>query len=308
MRHVSRPVTLPLMKKQSLLLLIVAVALAACGGGSDPEPDAESTQGMSSFETNFAGKDAYPVFASSEVIVGRNRLLVGILNKDDAPIGDRDLGVHLAVFDLLESEQEPVYEIDLEYLETVPGQRGLYVGYVDFSHSGRWGAEVTISGNGIEETVRSAIDVREEGSTPPIGSKAPASRTPTVEDSSLDEISSDPHPDPSFYQLSIDRAVKSGRPTVIVFATPKFCTSAVCGPTLDIVKKASKGFRGVNFIHVEVYSNLDDPNNLKLVPAVKQWGLPSEPWVFVVDDKGKIAAKYEGSVSAGELSKFLESL
>lgn len=289
------------------MLLCALLVGAACGSNSDPEPDATSTQGTSSFDTNFGGKDAYPVFASSEVVIGRNRLLIGILNKDDAPIGDPGLKVHMAVFDLLESEEQPVEELDLEYLETIPGERGLYVGYVEFDHSGRWGAEVTITGNGIDETVRTAIDVLEEGITPAIGSRAPASRTPTSKDSPLAKITSDPHPDPRFYELSIDEALKSGLPTVIVFATPKFCTSAVCGPTLDIVKKASRGHRDINFIHVEVYSNLDEPNNLKVVPAVQEWGLPSEPWVFVIDSKGKVAAKYEGSVSAGELTKLFRS-
>jgi hypothetical protein len=34
---------------------------------------------------------------------------------------------------------------------------------------------------------------------------------------------------------------------------------------------------------------------------VKEWKLPTEPWVFLVDRKGIIRAKIEGSVSSDEL-------
>jgi hypothetical protein len=82
----------------------------------------------------------------------------------------------------------------------------------------------------------------------------------------------------------------------------------VCAPTLDIVKKASPDWPRVEFIHVEVYENLDEPSNLKAVPAVREWKLPSEPWVFVVDGDGKVAAKFEGTLSPAELDEALNSL
>jgi hypothetical protein len=42
------------------------------------------------------------------------------------------------------------------------------------------------------------------------------------------------------------------------------------------------------------------------VPATRQWGLESEPWIFVVDTQGKVAAKYEGIASATEVGAALE--
>jgi hypothetical protein len=142
-----------------------------------------------------------------------------------------------------------------------------------------------------------------------LGEAAPPSNTLTADDAqSLSEISTDTDPDPEFYEFSVAEALEEGDPFVVVFATPKFCASATCGPTLDIVKDASSGFEQVNFLHVEPYSNLDDPDKLAPIKAVREWGLPSEPWVFVVDADGKVAAKYEGVLSADELRETLSKL
>ena len=35
---------------------------------------------------------------------------------------------------------------------------------------------------------------------------------------------------------------------------------------------------------------------------MQQWGLASEPWVFLVGRDGRVQAKFEGSVSEAELA------
>jgi peroxiredoxin len=35
---------------------------------------------------------------------------------------------------------------------------------------------------------------------------------------------------------------------------------------------------------------------------MREWGLPSEPWTFLVGADGRIKAKFEGSVSVDELA------
>lgn len=292
-----------------LISFVCAVLLGftACGGDTGAEPNAQATG--SRFGGAFADAEAYPVFASSEVVVGQNRFLVGLLDSNDAPIGSRDIAMHIEFYDLAKSETSAVFGTDMDFIETIPGGRGLYVTTAKFDSAGSWGAEVTVTGDGLDETVNAAFDVIETGTTPVIGAKAPASDTLTSADvKDLSEISTDPHPDPDFYEQSIKQAIARKDPFVVVFATPKFCTSQVCAPTLDIVKDASKNIKGVTFIHVEVYKNLDKPSNLVPVEAVREWGLPSEPWVFVVDAKGRVAAKYEGTVTAGELSAALKKL
>ena len=87
---------------------------------------------------------------------------------------------------------------------------------------------------------------------------------------------------------------------------PRFCETAVCGPTLDEVKAIADDHPDVNWLHVEVFTNLDDPGNLEVVPAVTDWGLPSEPWVFVVGADGMVTGRFEGVVDPVEIEAALE--
>ena len=94
---------------------------------------------------------------------------------------------------------------------------------------------------------------------------------------------------------------------MVVFATPKFCTSRTCGPVVDVVRVVARRFRarGIRFIHVEIYKD-NDPS-LGRNQWVKEWRLPTEPWVFLVGADGRIKAKFEGAVSVAELSAALGS-
>jgi hypothetical protein len=143
------------------------------------------------------------------------------------------------------------------------------------------------------------------------GDKAPASETRIAADyPDLSVISSDPDPDPAMYQLSVANAVTSGSPAVIAFATPGFCVSATCGPLLDQVKALRESYPGVDFVHVEIYEDLKvtDQNELTTVPAVGEWGLPSEPWVFVVDGSGNVTAAFEGAALDDELRSAIDAV
>jgi hypothetical protein len=297
------------MRLRLCLAAIAALGLAACGGGGDDaatsEPAGGPGAGAASFEQPFTDAEAYPVFASSEVVEGESRFLIGLLNDEDAPIASPDISMHVAFYDLAESAERPAFETDAEFIDT--GPRGLYVTYPTFDAAGKWGAEVTVQGDGLDETVRASFEVAEKGMTPAVGAPVPPSDTPTAAGRALERITTDTDPDPDFYRTSIEDALKAGRPFVVTFATPKFCTSAVCAPTLDIVKKESEDWPQVEFIHVEVYE-LEDTTELTPVDAVREWGLPSEPWVFVVDGGGKLAAKFEGTVSPKELEDALKEI
>jgi hypothetical protein len=55
----------------------------------------------------------------------------------------------------------------------------------------------------------------------------------------------------------------------------------------------------IRFIHVEIYRDNDPTKGANR--WVEEWGLPSEPWVFLVGPDGRIRAKFEGAVSEREL-------
>ncbi|MCA9957231.1 MAG: thioredoxin family protein, partial [Anaerolineales bacterium] len=98
-------------------------------------------------------------------------------------------------------------------------------------------------------------------------------------------------------------AMASGKPSVISFATPGFCQTRYCSPVVNSVSEAKEQFGdAANFIHVEVYKEF---NPLVLADEMAEWGLLTEPWTFVLDGNGRIAARLGGPVSPQELADVL---
>ena len=85
------------------------------------------------------------------------------------------------------------------------------------------------------------------------------------------------------------------KPVALLFATPQLCASRVCGPVADIALqlKAKYGSQ-MDFIHQEVYVDNDVSKGLR--EPLRQFNLPSEPWLFIVDKSGKITSRLEGSI------------
>ena len=52
---------------------------------------------------------------------------------------------------------------------------------------------------------------------------------------------------------------------------------------------------------MEIYNDNEREKGYR--PQVVQWRLPTEPWLFAVDGKGRIAARLEGAFSARELQE-----
>jgi hypothetical protein len=293
------------------MLLLLALLLTACSG-TVPGPTVASAALYPGWTDRAVGADPIvPILVSSELAVGPNRFLFSLADADNRIIAAPEVGVALRFFELGASTERPAAEREGTFLAVDGIERGLYRAKVDFPRAGDWGVEVEANGPGVPElTARVVFSVRQTSATPAIGAGAPASDTPTARDrSGIAAISTDDDPDPDFYRSSVKDAVSSGRPSVITFATPRFCTSRVCGPTLDIVKAVAPPFKErVTFVHVEVFGNLEQPDQLEVVPAVGEWSLPTEPWVFVVDAEGKVAAKFEGVVGPDELEAAIEEV
>ena len=303
----------PMRRALLALLALSLLVSAACGGGeSDPDEAAGDggSSGAESFNQPFTDASFYPVIASSEIVVGENRFLVGLLDDKDAPVANPNIDMHISFFDLGESAETPVSETDMRFIWIQKPYQGIYVGDAEFDAPGKWGAEVTITGGGADERLRAGFQVESRATTPAIGDPAPSIDTPTAADVNgrLSRISTDPKPDPDFYRLSVAEAIAAGRPFVVAFATPKFCASQTCGPTLQIVKQVARDFPQVNFLHVEPYELPAEAADLEPVRSVNKWGLPTEPWVFVVDGRGRVAAKFEGAISVPELGGALSKL
>ena len=61
----------------------------------------------------------------------------------------------------------------------------------------------------------------------------------------------------------------------------------------------------VAFVHQEIYNENQIDKGQR--PSVAAFGLPTEPWLFVVGADGRVAARFEGAFSAEELNKAIDS-
>lgn len=310
-----------------LAALVAAALLGACTGGS-PSASAAPSGGHPGWPASggaVGDPELVPALVSSEQAVGHNRVVVTGFDSDRRSVASPEVALTIRFFDLVADPQQPAIEVAGEFhwlLDDPAGaQVGVYVARVDFARAGDWGLELLASfPDGTQRRSRLSFTVTATTTTPALGGAAPASDTPTATDASaIARISSDADPDPDFYRLSIRDALAAGMPTVVVFATPQFCTSATCGPALELVKQVKPEYAGrVTFIHVEPYQIEIELGQRKLklgtdgypvtVAAVTEWGIPSEPYVFVIDADGRVSAKFEGPAAIEELRAALDAV
>lgn len=180
------------------------------------------------------------------------------------------------------------------------GVKRIYVMHVHIPKPGRYW--LVAEPNGAKTQALGIIDVAAHSKSVQLGARAPRSDTPTLATAPASKITTSSPPDLPLLRTSVAQALAAHRPFVVTFATPKFCTSRTCGPVVDVMEAVRRRYasRGIDFMHVEVYKDNDPTKGYNR--WMQQWGLLSEPWVFLVGSDGRVKAKFEGSVSAGELA------
>ncbi len=298
----------------ALVAALLAVACSATGGSSSAPSASVLVVG---------GKVPFvPRIVSSESIVGPNRFVLGILDASGTKtIGGPDLKVGITFTPPAGASPPPTAQttpVPASFIWAIPDERGVYTVNVDYPTAGDWNLDVSAQGKGmdgvaVDGTVSLPLTVTAKGYAVPLGGKAPSTKTPTLADVGGDpkKISTDTNPDPTFYTTSVDAALAKGEPFVLVFATPAFCRTAQCGPTLDGVKAVAKSEPGMTFINVEPYQLtftdgrlqpvLSADNQLQATATTNAWGILSEPWVYVVDGNGIVRGSFEAVVGADEL-------
>jgi hypothetical protein len=322
-------------------LAALAVIAAACSGGGGDGGDSDAITEVS------------PVIVNSELAVGENRFMIGLLSSENEEIVGAAVAFRFFKLDgdqqeLREEAQATAITLEKTYTHThedgtvethEAGESGVYVAAVRFDEPGQWGVEVTVTvGDVTYDPATAGFEVLEESASVAMGAPAPLSDTLTLDDvEDVVEIDTSNPPIPEMHTMTIAEAVTSGRPSVIIFATPAFCLSRICGPTKDVVDDLFEQYKDeVNFVHVEPYFlelaregkalcsipvfNLQGARERwggaecpvltddELPPPDQSWNLTSEPWVFLVDSEGNIAAKFEAVVTMDELKAALEPL
>ncbi len=293
----------------------LAVVAAACSGGGDGGGASNAITGVS------------PVIVNSELAVGESRFMIGILSEENTEVTGAEVAFRFFKLDgderdLREEAQATPIALEKTYTHTHEdgtvethgaGESGVYIANVQFDEAGEWGVEVTATvGDRTYDPVDLGFSVLDQSASVPVGAPAPRSETLTLDDvADVVEIDTSDPPIPEMHALTIAEAVTSGRPSVIVFATPAFCLSRICGPTKDVVDELFQLYKEeVNFVHIEPYE-LDRARSgegLFTITATEEWGLRSEPWVFIVDKEGDVASKFEAVVTLDELDQALSPL
>jgi len=184
----------------------------------------------------------------------------------------------------------------------------VYTTHVDFPSDGEWQIAALVRQNGeLTATLLPSAVVGAYKSVPRVGQKAPLIHTPTPADvgGDLSKITTRIPPDT---QNKVDYAEVLGKePIVLLFATPQFCQSRVCGPVVDVAEQVKQLYGDkAAFIHMEIYKDNDPSKGVR--SQVRAFHLPSEPWLFAIDRKGRIAAEIDGAFGVEELTRVVKKL
>ncbi|MEX2557383.1 MAG: hypothetical protein WEB06_17360 [Actinomycetota bacterium] len=207
--------------------------------------------------------------------------------------------------------------VEVSYHGEGLGEKGVYVGRFNFDQAGQWQVFVTANDGGRKLYGEATFEAVQRVSGPAPGAKAIAVPTPTVDDHRGVEpyctrVDSKGEASPcSMHRISLDVALANGKPTVLNIGTPKFCTSRVCGPVVDVIQTVGAELADrVNFVHVEVYKDdkADTVQRQLLAPAAAAWGLSEEPITYWIKPDGTITERVVGPIDVPEVRDLTNAL
>ncbi len=184
----------------------------------------------------------------------------------------------------------------------------VYTTDIDFPSNGEWRIAAMIrNGDELEATLLPSAVVGQFTTIPRVGERPPAINTPTRESvgGNLEELTT--RIPPETMNDSDFAEVLGKKPVALLFATPQFCESRVCGPVVDVAEQVKEDYEDqVEFIHMEIYNDNDPGKGVR--PQVRDFNLPSEPWLFVIDRNGRISTEIEGAFGVGELTEAVKEV
>ena len=296
------------------LLAGLVMLLAACGATQAPTPIPGKSVAPAS-----GAPVILPIPITGAFRVGDNRVVFTLTDSSGqrqvaAPDRTLAIGYH-------GPNGETIASAPQAFIWAIEGVNGVYVGHTTFPSAGQWTADFTTAAPGTTaQTTSFSFDVRDKVEVVSPGDPAPSVDTPTLADVGGDvaKISTDTTPVKRFYETSEADALAAKKPFVLIFATPKFCKSTVCGPTLDKLKPVAAAHPEMTFINVEPYKLqltdgqlqpvLDAQNGLVPADATNAFRLSSEPYVFVVGADGKVSASFELVFSPEEIESAIKAV
>ena len=324
------------MARVLLSLLTAAVALSACGSddgdgatSAPPRPaaaaapaDFPSAEGktLEELTTGLPHGAILNVSSFRSQRVGRNRLGFAIVDRANKQIDVAAVAVYTAKPDgsalrgpFVARKESLAVDTRYRSAQTTSDLASGDTFYVADAVYGERGPHVALGlvrldGRLVVADPVGPLPVGAKNGPPDVGERAIRVHTLTGADVGGDLTKLSTRVPPPREMLSTDFAdVLGKKPVVLLFATPALCQSRTCGPVVDIAEqvRAQHG-RGVTFIQQEIYQDNDPGKPFR--PQVLKWRLPTEPWAFVIDREGKVAARFEGVFSVGELARAVEQI
>lgn len=271
---------------------------------------------------------------------GRNRYSFGVFEPDRSQVDDAEVALYVAKVpapkggggvaksgklkkgavararsEALEAPAVGPFPAAIESLTTKPAFRArttsddpdsatvVYTTQLDFDSEGEWRiAAVIKQGDEITATLLPSAVVGEFKRVPRVGERPPRIHTPTADDVDGDRSQISTRVPPSTQNQADFADVLGTKPVVLLFATPQFCQSRVCGPVVDVAEQVKEEHGDeIEFIHMEIFKDNDPSEGAR--PQVKAFGLPSEPWLFAIDRGGTVRATIEGAFGVEALNR-----
>jgi hypothetical protein len=160
------------------------------------------------------------------------------------------------------------------------------------------------------------FEVHEKPVYPAVGEPAPRTENLTLSSKDAPQAAIDSRavqgdiPDPELHELTIAESIDRHEPTLVVFATPVYCVSRFCGPVTDMVADLAKKYSDrANFIHIEIWRNFEKQVvNKGAADWIYRGNDLTEPWVYLIDAAGQIAARWDNVATAEEIESQLKKL
>lgn len=311
-----------------------ALVLAGCSSG-EPTGDGTTSEapGSEAAEGTFA---LQAQVASFDVAVGDDqRLLLGLFSADrglvvggEATVQVGPLGEEVpdeATVEMSDPTQAvflPVPgnapELDGDGAVLLDGSgSGVYETFVDLTEPGFWVARVAIElADGTTGITSTTFEVLPEHEVVTVGDDAPRSVNALAGDLDLPPgaidsraVATDSIPDEHLHDITIADAIAAGRPVVVVISTPVYCVSRFCGPITETIEEMAHEYEDVaEFVHLEVWKDFESS---ELNEAAAEWiqteAGGNEPWVFVIDEDGRIEARWDNVLDETGLRTVLDS-
>jgi hypothetical protein len=314
----------------ALPLVTLALLGVACTTSSPSASDGSSVQ------TSSAGALNAEV-ASVDLVAGDpQRFLVGVFANDGHLLSFGDVTLRFSYLGTTSQQAapEPGPETSAAYIPTsgtpdgagsgptmtTPSEgRGLYQAEgVTFDRAGVWQVNLSadVAGSG-SASASASFQVLDSPRLPYPGQKALHTENLTLRSKhtpagAIDSraANGDPIPDPQLHEWTIAKAMDDHLPALVTFATPVYCTSRFCGPTVDAIAALQKryGDRAV-FIHVEIWRDFQK----KVVnQGAADWLYRNndltEPWTFLIGSNGRILDRWGSLFSENEVASELAKL